>query len=148
MVAASNSPPHLCPLDSSQPIRPGPDGSRDFGAGRGIFSRAIQAASASALVLGLLNGFLPCPITMYFLAFSAGTGSVLQGMATMAAMGAGTVGGLLVLGLSGQALRSRWRTWGSRAVGSMMLLMGLCMLLQKAGVIRVPLTIFDCRLPI
>jgi len=88
----------------------------------------------SALALGLATGFLPCPITVGFLLLSAQTGSVPQAMAIMAAMGAGTVWCLLLLGMTGHMLQLKWRQWGAVALGVLLVLLGTWTLLRKCGV--------------
>lgn len=89
----------------------------------------------SALVLGLANGFLPCPITLAFLALAAQSGSVLLGMATMAAMGLGTVWSLLVLGMGGHMFKARFRRWGAVFIGIALVLLGSWTILRKTGVL-------------
>lgn len=103
-------------------------------AGPGIFSSALAALAArlctnsspgAALTMGIATGFLPCPIVVAFLAYSMQTGSVLTGLATMAALAAGTALPLLALG--GAARLTGWhlRTWGARASGVILLLFAL-----------------------
>lgn len=102
--------------------------------GRGIFSSVLSALAArlctnsspgAALTMGIVTGFLPCPIVVAFLAYSLQTGYVLTGLATMAALAAGTSLPLLVLG--GAARLTRWhlRAWGTRAGGVILLLFAL-----------------------
>jgi sulfite exporter TauE/SafE len=94
-----------------------------------------KPSSLSALVLGLATGFLPCPISVGFLGLAAGTASVPLAMAIMAAMGAGTVWSLLILGLTGQAVRAKWKSRGAVFVGVVLLLMGTWTVLRKAKVL-------------
>jgi uncharacterized protein len=89
----------------------------------------------SALALGLANGFLPCPITLAFLALAAQSGSVLMGMATMAAMGVGTVWSLLVLGMGGHMFKTHLRRWGAVVIGIALVLLGSWTILRKTGVL-------------
>lgn len=105
----------------------------DAGLFGSIFGRFFQRpAPLSAFVLGLANGFLPCPITLGFLALAAGGGSVLLGMGIMAAMGLGTAWALLVLGLTGHVIRTGWKRWGSAVVGITLVLMGAWTVMRKA----------------
>ena len=97
--------------------------------GEGFFASFIRQifrapTGAGALTLGLATGFLPCPIVLGFLAFSAQSGSVLTGMAVMAAVGVGTVWSLLVLGLTGSLFSARLRRWGAVASGVVLVLLG------------------------
>lgn len=85
---------------------------------------------AGALALGLATGFLPCPIVLAGLALAVQAGSVPTGMALMAALGAGTIWSLLLLGLAGQALTARLRRWGAPLAGTVILLMGVVTVLR------------------
>ncbi|MCY2928977.1 MAG: sulfite exporter TauE/SafE family protein [Planctomycetota bacterium] len=85
---------------------------------------------AGALALGLATGFLPCPIVLAGLAMAVQTGSVPGGMALMAAMGAGTLWSVLLLGLAGQAVTAGLRRWGAPLAGAIILLMGVVTVLR------------------
>ena len=111
-------------------------GAEDDGLFTSLFGQFFQKPSPlSALVLGLATGFLPCPITLGFLALAAGSGSVLLGMGVMAAMGLGTVWSLLVLGMTGHMFRAKWKRWGAVLVGILLVLMGTWTILRKAKVL-------------
>jgi len=103
--------------------------SASVGEGEGVLSSLFrqffrEPTPAGALVLGLATGFLPCPIVVGFLALSAQSGSVATGMATMAAMGVGTVWSLLLLGLSGHVLTLRVRRRGAAVAGALLIFLG------------------------
>jgi len=83
-----------------------------------------EPTPAGAFVLGLATGFLPCPIVIGFLSLSVTSGSVLTGIATMAAMGVGTVWSLLLLGLSGHVLTLRVRRRGAAVAGAVLIVLG------------------------
>ena len=101
-----------------------------------VFRHFFGAPSPlSALGLGLANGFLPCPITLAFLALAAQSGSVLLGMATMAAMGVGTVWSLLILGMGGHMFKTHLRRWGAVVIGIALVLLGSWTVLRKTGVL-------------
>lgn len=107
----------------------------DAGAGAGVLTGLFRQflgrpGPAGALVLGLATGFLPCPIVLAGLALAAGSASAAMGMALMAAMGAGTIWSLLLLGLTGQAARFRLRRWGPVLAGAVVLLMGTVTVLR------------------
>ncbi len=72
------------------------------------------------LALGVLNGFLPCPLVYAFAAQAASTAGALPGVLTMAAFPA-----MLMMGGSGQVLGPAWRRRGVRLAGSFILLLGL-----------------------
>jgi sulfite exporter TauE/SafE len=94
-----------------------------------------QPTAVSALALGVATGFLPCPVTVGFLALAAQTKSVVWGMAIMAAMGLGTVWGLLLLGMTGHMLSLKWRRRGAVTLGILLIALGTWTLLRKAGVL-------------
>ena len=94
------------------------------------------------LALGVLNGFLPCPLVYAFAAQAAGSGGPLPGLMVMAAFGLGTFPAMLAMGAIG--LRARrggagtdgqrvnfhstpraWRLSGVRIAGAFILLLGL-----------------------
>jgi uncharacterized protein len=92
------------------------------------------ASPGAALALGLVTGFLPCPIILSFLAYSWQSGSVLTGMVTMGALGLGTALPLLLLGsvslLSGVHLRN----WAPKAGGILLILLGLTTALRGTAI--------------
>ena len=106
-------------------------GSAEGGLTASLFGQFIsRPTAAAALVLGLATGFLPCPIVLGFLALSVQSGSVLVGMAVMAAMGLGTVWSLLVLGMTGQMVTARLRRWGPAVGGAVLVVLGLVTVLR------------------
>lgn len=60
-------------------------------------------SAAAPLALGVLNAFLPCQLIYAAAARAAGTGSMVQGAATMVAFGLGTVPAMVALGVFGVA---------------------------------------------
>ncbi len=64
----------------------------------------------SSFFIGLLNGLLPCGFVYIALAGAviAGTGHVLESAAYMALFGMGTIPAMLFVGLTGQAIGSRF----------------------------------------
>jgi hypothetical protein len=101
------------------------------GALSGLMGQVMRTNTpAGALLLGLLAGLLPCPIVLAFLAKGVQSGSVTGGMTLMAAMGLGTAGPLLVLGLTGQVLSQRLRRWGNVLAGVVLVLLGAVTVLR------------------
>jgi hypothetical protein len=101
----------------------------------GLFSSLFrqffrEPTPAAALALGLVTGFLPCPIVLGFLALSLESGSVAGGMATMAALGLGTVWALLLLGLTGSLMTLGLRRWGAAVAGVVLLVLGVATVLR------------------
>jgi sulfite exporter TauE/SafE len=90
----------------------------------------LRPTAGGALTLGLATGFLPCPVVVGFLVLSVQSGSMATGMAAMAALGVGTAWSLLLLGMSGQMVRQRFRKWGTVAPGVILILLGLATALR------------------
>jgi hypothetical protein len=116
-------------------------GRADVAAGDGLFAGVFrqffaQPTPSAAFALGLVTGLLPCPVVVGFLALSLQTGSVLAGMATMAAVGVGTVWALLLLGMTGYALRARTRRWGAVLGGVVLVLLGSVTILRGTGALH------------
>jgi hypothetical protein len=89
-----------------------------------------EPTPGSALGLGLMTGLLPCPITLGFLALAVERGSVLVGMATMAALGLGTAWSLAALAMTGRMVTERLRKWGPAVAGVVLVLLGLATVLR------------------
>jgi len=74
----------------------------------GALGRLLKAPGAGApLALGVLNGFLPCPLVYAFAAQAAASGGPVSGFLTMAAFSLGTFPGMLLMGGAGLWLRAR-----------------------------------------
>jgi uncharacterized protein len=73
----------------------------------------------------MATGFLPCPIILAFLAYALQSGSVLDGMATMAALTVGTMVPLLLVGSLSRLTGLHLRSWGPKAGGVILILLGL-----------------------
>jgi sulfite exporter TauE/SafE len=80
---------------------------------------------AAPLALGVLNGFLPCPLVYAMVAQAASTFDVLSGCLSMAAFGLGTFPAMLAMGGVGRLLAPSWRQRGVRLAGSFILALGL-----------------------
>jgi sulfite exporter TauE/SafE len=80
---------------------------------------------ATPLALGVLNGFLPCPLVYAMIAQSASSFDVLSGCLTMAAFGLGTFPAMLAMGGVGRLLAPSWRQRGVRLAGGFILMLGL-----------------------
>jgi sulfite exporter TauE/SafE len=80
---------------------------------------------AAPLALGVLNGFLPCPLVYAMIAQAASTFDVLRACLSMAAFGLGTFPAMLVLGAVGRLLAPHWRQRGVRLAGGFILTLGL-----------------------
>jgi sulfite exporter TauE/SafE len=80
---------------------------------------------AAPVALGIVNGFLPCPLVYAFVAQAASTANAPSGLLTMAAFGLGTFPAMLLMGGIGRLLRPMWRRRGVRVAGGLILALGL-----------------------
>lgn len=123
-------------------------------AGVEVLAQALRRMTAAPglaapLALGVLNGFLPCPLVYAFAAQAAAAGGPAQGLATMGAFGLGTFPAMLAMGAAGLWLRhggdgpraqpvhapflaaavplprADWRRLGVRAAGGFIVVLGL-----------------------
>ena len=95
----------------------------DFAAlGRSV----VQSSSRlRGLYLGIVSGFLPCPLVWAFVARASAEADVLPALATMAVLGLGTLPLLLFVAFSGRLISVRWRTRLMRFGGVFLILLGL-----------------------
>lgn len=63
-----------------------------------------QPGRTNALILGVLNGFLPCGLVYAFLSLAISTGDVFKGMLVMTLFGLGTLPALVLTGCGGALL--------------------------------------------
>jgi uncharacterized protein len=90
------------------------------GAGADVLVQALRRlvaapGPAAPLALGVLNGFLPCPLVYAFVAQTAGCGSAMNGLQLMATFGLGTFPAMLAMGGLGWWRRSH--TSGAPSAG-------------------------------
>lgn len=69
-----------------------------------LTSLAKEGGATGKLLLGSANGLLPCPMTYAFLALAAGTGSPVEGAATMLVLGVTSALPLALCALVGHRL--------------------------------------------
>jgi sulfite exporter TauE/SafE len=89
----------------------------------GLRGMARSPRLEAPLALGVLNGFLPCPLVYAFAVQAAATASVLPGMAVMAAFGLGTFPAMLLMGFGGAVMGPRLQR--ARVAGALLLVLGL-----------------------
>ncbi len=77
------------------------------------------------LGLGMLSGWLPCPLVYGFAARAAAAASPLEALLTMATLGLGTIPVLLVVAAAGHTLSPLLRGRLVRASGILLALLGL-----------------------
>jgi len=96
--------------------------------------RVLKSRTHGGLVmLGLLNGLLPCGLVYVAGAGAAATGSVLHGLGYMAAFGAGTIPLMLAISLSGRMVPLSWRLKLQRMVPVFVFLAAMLLILRGLG---------------
>jgi sulfite exporter TauE/SafE len=91
----------------------------------------LQRRSAGALLLiGLLNGLLPCGLVYVAAAGAITTGGILSAVEYMVVFGAGTVPMMLALSLAGGWLPVSWRLRFQRAVPVCVALVAVLLILR------------------
>ncbi|HEX9046861.1 MAG TPA: sulfite exporter TauE/SafE family protein, partial [Verrucomicrobiae bacterium] len=68
-----------------------------------------QRTIRSLVILGMLNGLLPCGLVYVALAGAIARGGLLEGVFYMAGFGLGTLPTMLGIGLSGKVFPVSWR---------------------------------------
>lgn len=125
----------LAGLQISGVLREFPVG-RIFGPGS-LYDRAVRGVlnvrgAGGPMALGVLTGFLPCPLIYAFLAAALGTGSVLGAMGTMASLGLASMPALVAVVWLG----SRWgpvgRARAVRVAGAVVVVLGLVTFVRAA----------------
>jgi sulfite exporter TauE/SafE len=89
-----------------------------------------QGSSARVLMLGMLNGLLPCGLVYSALLMAASTGGPATGAAGMAVFGLGTLPALLVMGVGAGALSARVRQVFVRVAGVLIVVVGVQLTLR------------------
>lgn len=103
--------------------------------GGNSFAAAMRALLKSKnpgvpVTLGVINGFLPCPLVYAFAAMAAASGSAISGMLTMAAFGLGTFPAMLFMGSAGRAFSLGLRQNGVRLAGGFVFVFGFVTVLR------------------
>jgi sulfite exporter TauE/SafE len=97
-------------------------------------SRFLRTRTVGGLVvLGLLNGFLPCGLVYVACAGAAATGDPLEGSVYMAAFGLGTAPMMLGISLSGRLLQGALRRSLARAVPVSVGVLAVVLILRGMG---------------
>ena len=79
----------------------------------------------AALALGVVNGFLPCPLVLSFSAIAAASAGPVSGVLIMFAFGLGTFPAMLFMGSVGRLLPTAVRSSGVRLSGALLILFSL-----------------------
>lgn len=89
-----------------------------------------------SVLIGWLNGFLPCGLSLMALVYAAGFGSVVGAAAGAALFGASTVPGLLLAAILGVRVLARGRRWLLRLAGATLVAMGAITIVRGVPVIH------------
>lgn len=92
---------------------------------RGMKQLLSTTDRRAPLVLGLFNGFLPCPLVYAFAAQAASSGGALPGLLVMLAFGLGTLPVMFAMGAIGVRLQGHWRNTSVQLAGLFIVLLGL-----------------------
>lgn len=87
----------------------------------------------SLLIIGLLNGLLPCGLVYIALAGSIATGSVLNGSLFMIAFGIGTMPALILFSVFSSSVSFKIKSWINKALPFLIVLVGLLFILRGSG---------------
>jgi sulfite exporter TauE/SafE len=88
---------------------------------------------SSLVVLGLLNGLLPCGLVYVASAGAIATGAVLTGVGYMAAFGAGTLPMMLAISLSGRLVPFSLRLKLQKAIPVSVFILAVLLVLRGMG---------------
>jgi len=85
---------------------------------------------SSLLVIGLLNGLLPCGLVYMAIAGAINTNDVMMGMAFMVVFGIGTTPALLILSLAGNFVGVRLRKKAGKIIPAFIVVLGILFILR------------------
>lgn len=89
-----------------------------------------QKSYSSLLIIGLLNGLLPCGLVYMALAGAIATGSVSGGSVFMFIFGLGTLPLLLLLSIAGNIVSARLKTLINKIIPFVIILIGILFILR------------------
>jgi sulfite exporter TauE/SafE len=104
---------------------------------RGVNWALQRGRPGGVLLLGGLNGLLPCGLVYSSLLVTASSGGPLPGALGMLAFGAGTIPALVVIGLGAGTLGARARQALVRVAGALIVLVGLQLILRGGAALGV-----------
>lgn len=109
-----------------QSAAPRSDGEKPITLVRAPLHTLLQSPGRSApIALGVLNGFLPCPLVYAFLAIAATAADPLSAMTIMGVFGLGTFPAMLTMGWFGSRLQLTRRQHLMKVAGWLILIFGV-----------------------
>ncbi|HRC26749.1 MAG TPA: sulfite exporter TauE/SafE family protein [Alphaproteobacteria bacterium] len=99
---------------------------------------ALSPLGARGFILGIVLGFLPCPMIWSGLLAAAGTGSAGKGGFVMACLALGTVPGLAMAAFAGHSFLQAFRIRAERAAKVAMALAGAWLCVVSIGLLAGP----------
>ncbi len=101
----------------------------------GYFNRMMRPlmhsnSQSGMLIIGVLNGFLPCGLVYVALAAALSTGSIIGGMAYMALFGLGTAPVMFLMAVSPGLLTGKWHLRLQKAIPWLAILVGVLLILR------------------
>ncbi|MHB1590118.1 MAG: sulfite exporter TauE/SafE family protein [Sulfuricella sp.] len=99
---------------------------------RAMSQALMRGGRWGVILMGALNGLLPCGLVYSALLVAASSGGALPGALGMFLFGAGTIPALLVIGIGAGALSVRTRQALDRGAGFLIVLFGLQLSLRGA----------------
>lgn len=100
---------------------------RLIGRFRVLFSKRTLS---NLLVIGLLNGLLPCGLVYMAIAGAINTNDVVMGVAFMMMFGIGTTPALLLLSLAGNVVTSGFRKKAAKVIPVFIVILGIIFILR------------------
>jgi hypothetical protein len=101
--------------------------SRVIGSFRNLFTKS---SLSSLLLIGLLNGLLPCGLVYMAIAGALNTNDMMMGIAFMVMFGIGTTPALLILSLAGNVVSSRFKAKAGKVIPVFIVILGLLFILR------------------
>ena len=111
-----------------------------------------QPSGYNMLILGMLNGLLPCGMIYAALIGAMAAGDSVNGALFMMSFGLGTVPLMLIISFAGHFISDKWRFWLNKlnpvvafAVGALLILRGVHVHLPAFIPIELEHSIYNCR---
>ncbi len=100
---------------------------------RGFKKLFAQQSYTSLLVIGILNGFLPCGLVYIAIAGAIVSGDVLNGTLYMVLFGLGTIPIMLAISLVGNILNVKYRNVARKIIPILIVIIGILFILRGSN---------------